>query len=48
MKDLIREVGRTVRAALESWPMTARLCVLIATGSVAAVAFAVATYYYQH
>ena len=30
MKDLIGEVGRTVRAAMTGWPETLRLCVLVA------------------
>ena len=30
MRDLIREVGRTVRAAMTSWPETLRLCVFVA------------------
>lgn len=29
MKNLFKEAGRTVRAAMESWPATARLCVLV-------------------
>jgi len=37
MKDLWRELGRTVRAALQSWPATARLCVLITVSVAAAV-----------
>lgn len=35
MKDWARELGQTVRAALQSWPATARLCVLIAAVTVA-------------
>ena len=30
MKHIVQEVGRTVRAALGSWPETIRLCVLLA------------------
>ena len=30
LKQLVNEVGQTVRAALESWPRTVRLIVLIA------------------
>jgi hypothetical protein len=30
MNDIVREIGRTVRAALHSWPETIRLCVLVA------------------
>jgi hypothetical protein len=30
MKDIARELGRTVRAAMQSWPATIRLCVLLA------------------
>jgi hypothetical protein len=30
MNDWARELGQTVRAAMKSWPETARLCVLIA------------------
>ena len=41
MKDITRELGRTVRAAMQSWPETFRLSVLLA------VAIATAwTYYY--
>ena len=36
MKYLIKEIGQTIRDALESWPRTARLCVLIAVGVTAA------------
>jgi hypothetical protein len=42
MKDLVQEVGRTVRAALQSWPGTIRLIVLIVV--VAAIA-AIWTHY---
>jgi hypothetical protein len=28
-----REVGRTVRAAIKSWPETIRLCVILAAGT---------------
>lgn len=41
MKDWARELGQTVRAAMQSWPETARLCVLIA-----AVAVAIWIYYH--
>jgi ABC-type Fe3+ transport system permease subunit len=34
MKDLWRQVGQTVRAALASWLMTVRLCVLIAAAAI--------------
>jgi len=30
MKALAQELGRTVRAAIASWPGTIRLCVLVA------------------
>jgi hypothetical protein len=30
LKVLVSEVGQTIRAALESWPRTVRLIVLIA------------------
>jgi hypothetical protein len=30
MKDVVQELGRTVRAAITGWPETIRLCVLIA------------------
>lgn len=32
IKEIAKEVGQTVRAALQSWPGTIRLCVLIAFG----------------
>lgn len=41
MNHWARELGRTVRAAMQSWPETARLCVLIV-----AVAAAIWTYYH--
>lgn len=41
MDQWAKEAGQTVRAAMHSWPETARLCVLI----VAAVA---ATWVYYH
>jgi hypothetical protein len=41
MEDWAQELGQTVRAALQSWPATARLSVLIA-------ALAVATWIYYH
>jgi hypothetical protein len=41
MKDWAREAGQTVRAAMHSWPETARLCVLI-------VAVAAAVWIYYH
>lgn len=41
MKEVIRELGRTVRAAMRSWPETIRLSVLIAV-----IATAAWTYYY--
>lgn len=37
MKTLARELGQTVRAALESWPRTGRLCVIITVSLAAAV-----------
>jgi hypothetical protein len=33
MKEIAKQVGRTVRAAMESWPATARLCVLLAVAA---------------
>ncbi len=33
MKDLAREVCRTVRAAMRGWPETARLCVILAVAA---------------
>jgi hypothetical protein len=30
MREIAQEVGRTVRAAMTSWPETIRLCVLVA------------------
>jgi hypothetical protein len=30
VKEIAQEVGRTVREAMQSWPATARLCVLLA------------------
>jgi hypothetical protein len=41
MKDWAQELGQTVRAAMQSWPATARLCVLIAV-------IAVAIWFYYH
>lgn len=41
MRYLAQELGQTVRTALESWPGTVRLCVLIA---VVATIFAIWTY----
>jgi hypothetical protein len=35
MRQLAKEVGRTVRAAIESWPATIRLCVLVAVATAA-------------
>lgn len=29
MSEIVKEVGRTVRAAIHSWPETIRLCVLL-------------------
>lgn len=49
MKYLAQEIGKTIRAAIESTPATVRLCcVLIAVGPVAAAALAIATYLNQH
>lgn len=42
MKDWAREVGQTVREALQSWPGTVRLTVLIL-----AVAAVIWTYYHS-
>ena len=36
MKDVARELGRTFRAAMQSWPETFRLSVLIAATIAAA------------
>ena len=44
MRYLIQEMGQTVRSAIQSWSMTARLSVLIAVG---AAALTISTYY-QH
>lgn len=41
MRYIAHELGQTVRAALQSWPGTARLCVLIA---VLAMILAIWTY----
>jgi hypothetical protein len=30
MKNIARELGRTVRAAIAGWPETIRFCVLVA------------------
>jgi hypothetical protein len=43
MKEVVREAGRTVRAALASWPGTIRLIALIV--AVAAIA-AIWTHYH--
>jgi hypothetical protein len=32
MQEVAREIGRTVRVALHSWPETIRLCLLVAVG----------------
>jgi hypothetical protein len=37
MRDVARELGQTIRAAMRSWPETLRLCALLAV-TVAAVA----------
>ena len=29
MNEIVREIGRTVRAAVKSWPVTIRTCVLV-------------------
>jgi hypothetical protein len=29
MGEIAREIGRTVREAIDSWPRTARLCILL-------------------
>jgi hypothetical protein len=39
MKEIVQEIGRTVRAALRSWPETLRLCVLIAVTAAAWTAY---------
>ena len=33
MKDLAKEVGRTVRAAMRGWPEAPRLCVILAVAA---------------
>ena len=33
MRDIAREVGRTIREALQDWSRTARLCVLLAVAA---------------
>lgn len=38
MRDAVREVGRTVRAALRSWPETIRLCVLLTVAAAVGLA----------
>jgi hypothetical protein len=30
MREIVQELGRTVRAAIRGWPETARTCVLLA------------------
>jgi hypothetical protein len=35
MNEIVREIGRTVREAIHSWPETARLCVLLAVAAAA-------------
>jgi hypothetical protein len=44
LRYLVQEMGRTVRSALQSWPMTVRLCVLI----VVCVAAIKVSAYYHH
>lgn len=41
---LIREMARTVRAALESWPQTARFCLLMAVATLALASIALTVY----
>ena len=35
MTEIARQLGRTVRAAMQSWPATIRLCVLLAVATAA-------------
>jgi hypothetical protein len=35
MNEIVREIGRTVREAIRSWPETVRLCVLLAVATAA-------------
>ena len=45
MKEVARQVGRTVRAAMESWPAAIRLCVLIAVAAAAWTGYHLASYH---
>jgi hypothetical protein len=39
MNDIAREIGQTVRAAMESWPTTVRLCLLLAVVAAALICY---------
>ena len=39
MKEIAKQIGRTVRAAMESWPATIRLCILLAAGTAAWIGY---------
>jgi hypothetical protein len=39
MNEVAREIGRTVRDAIQSWPATARLCILLAVTAAALICY---------